>query len=73
MIQDRTKQVQNALDAVKAHCMRLRFEEDRTHYRVIYPEGYFPDGAQVSKRAGKRHALETLLNVMERHWKASLL
>ena len=72
-VQIRTKQVQNAIDAVKAHCMCARFEENRTHYRVIYPEGYFPDGVQVAKGGGKHTALARLLIVMERHWKDSQL
>lgn len=70
-IQSRVATVRERLAAVKAHCMCLRFEETRTHYRVIYPEGYFPQGVQVSKGLGKRIALERLLLVIERHWKES--
>jgi hypothetical protein len=52
--------------------MCLRFEETGTHFRVIYPDGYFPNGVQVDKRLGKIEALERILLAMERHWKESL-
>lgn len=71
IIQSRAEKVRERLAAVKAHCMCARFEEDRTHYRVIYPDGYFPAGVQVDKRLGKAVALERMLIVMERHWKES--
>lgn len=70
-IQTRVAKVRERLAAVKAHCMCLRFEETRTHYRAIYPEGYFPQGVQVDKRLGKSVALERMLLAMERHWKES--
>jgi hypothetical protein len=70
-IQTRIEKVREGLAAVKAHCMCLRFEETRTHYRAIYPDGYFPNGVQVDKRLGKHVALERMLIVMERHWKES--
>lgn len=70
-VRDATKAVRDAIVAVKSHCMCFRFEETGTHYRVIYPDGYFPNGAQVSKGLGKAEALSRLLGVMERHWKES--
>lgn len=66
-----TARVEEHLATVKDHCMCAKFEEDATHYRVIYPEGYFPEGVQCSKGGGKYVALERLLIVMERHWKES--
>ena len=72
-IHNRVAKVRDRLAAVKAHCMCLRFEETRTHYRVIYPDGYFPEGIQVDKRLGKHVALERMLIVMERHWKESFV
>lgn len=57
---------------VKSHCMCLKFEETRTHFRVIYPEGYYPNGVQVSKALGKAEALRKILVYMESHWQSSL-
>lgn len=67
------RRVKDRIEEVKAHCMCAKFEEDRTHYRVIYPEGYFPNGVQCSKGKGKIVALERLLIVMERHWRESFI
>jgi hypothetical protein len=70
-IQQRIAAASEAEQAVREHCMCLRFETTGTHYRVIYPDGYFPQGVQASKRMGKAEALTRMLDVMERHWKAS--
>lgn len=70
-VQAATKAVQESLDAVKSHCMCFCFEETTTHYRVLYPDGYFPNGVQASKRLGKAEALSRILGAMERHWKES--
>lgn len=66
------KAARDAEVAVKTHCMCLRFETTGTHYRVIYPDGYYPNGVQVDKRLGKREALTRMLAAMERHWHESL-
>lgn len=72
-VSDNINAVAVALEAVKAHCMCLKFEETETHYRVIYPNGFFPDGSQVHKGMGKAAALNRLADAMERHWKSSML
>lgn len=69
--QDNIAAVNNAMNRVKEHCMCFSFTETETHFRVIYPDGYFPDGVQVSKSLGKANALVRLFDAMERHWKAS--
>lgn len=68
-VQENIEDVMIALDNAKSHCMCLKFEETDTHYRVIYPSGYFPEGAQVHKGMGKAKALNKLVEVMERHFK----
>lgn len=71
-VTDSVATVRDLESQVKAHCMCLRYESDATHYRVIYPDGYFPNGVQVSKRLGKAEALRRILDAMERHWKGSI-
>jgi len=71
MIKENIKQAADAKAAVLAHCMCLKYEETGTHYRVIYPDGYYPNGVQVDKRLGKKEGHERLLAAMERHWKES--
>lgn len=73
VIQERTQAVLTAKSLVTEHCMCAKFEDLGSKFRVIYPEGYFPDGVQVSTEMGRAAALGKLLEVMERHWKASLL
>jgi len=71
-IQGNIKSLNEITAMVRSHCMCLKFEETQTHFRVIYPEGYYPNGAQASKALGKTEALYRLLSIMERHWQASL-
>lgn len=60
---------QNALTAVKQHCMCARFEDLGGAYRVLYAPGFRLDGVQaVYQGCGKRVALERMLKIMERHW-----
>lgn len=68
-VQENVALVNKALADVKDHCMCLKFEEDASHFRVIYPCGYFPEGVQVNKGMGKAAALNKMLEVMERHFK----
>ena len=56
---------------IRNHPMCLKFEQDRTHYRVLYPAGMCLDGAQAAFSMGKTLALTRLLGAMEKHWKAS--
>ena len=58
---------------VREHCMCAKFEDIGTHFRVVYPDGYYPNGAQAHKGSGQLVALNRLLEVMERHWKESIL
>lgn len=71
-VKERTHRVNDLIEQVKEHCMCARFEDDGVKFRVIYPEGYFPNGVQCSQGMGKAAALEKILDVMERHWKESL-
>lgn len=71
-IQGNIKSLNEITAMVRSHCMCLKFEETRTHFRVIYPEGYYPDGVQVSKALGKAEALRKILVYMESHWQSSL-
>jgi hypothetical protein len=72
-VQERTEAVVAAKKLVTEHCMCAMFGDLGGKFRVIYPEGYYPDGVQVSTEMGRAAALGKLLEVMERHWKASLL
>lgn len=53
---------------VKSHCMCLHFQELADRYRVIYPDGFFPNGVQASFGIGKAEALHRMLVAMEQHW-----
>jgi len=68
----RTEAVNKAMTSVKEHCMCAKIEDDGRHFIVIYPEGDFPThGARCDYSVnGKTWALDRLLEVMERHWKA---
>lgn len=58
-----------ALDAVRAHPMCAKFEDDGATFTVLYPAGDFHvDGTRVCYTKGKRWALEQMLVRMERHW-----
>lgn len=72
-ITERVAEIADLEAQVKAHCMCARFETDGTHFRVLYPPGYYPDGVQASKGLGKAEALRRLLSAMERHWQESML
>ena len=67
-VQENVAMVEEAMQNVLNHCMCAKFEDIGSHYRVIYPEGNYPDGVQCSKGMGKRAALQKLAEVMERHW-----
>lgn len=54
---------------VEAHCMCARFVDERQHFAVYYPEGFFPAGVRAHKDMGKAVALRRILAVMERHYK----
>lgn len=69
-IQERISAVLDAIEVVKSHCMCASFEDIGGAFRVIYPYGMFPHGAQANYSGpGKLVALNRLLDVMERHWK----
>jgi hypothetical protein len=70
-IQSRVNKVKILLKQVKKHCMCLKFEEDKTHYRIIHPEGFYPHGVQCSKQFGKAWALTKILKNIENHWQES--
>lgn len=72
-VQRNIQSFNDAKAEVLAHCMCRRFEDVGGKFRVIYPDGYFPNGVQVCKSMGKTKALQRLIEVMERHWKDSLL
>lgn len=69
-IRENIESYQDALTAVKQHCMCVRFEDLGGAYRVLYAPGFRLDGVQaVYAKVGKRAALERMLNAMERHWR----
>lgn len=70
-IAERVDKIEALKQQVRTHPMCLTFEEDETHYRAIYPAGMCLGGAQAAFRTGKGAALERLLIMMERHWRAS--
>lgn len=72
-IQANIQAVQDAYDAVKAHCMCLAIHDDGCVIRVIYPSGDWPqglDGVQCSYGVtyGKAEALNRILARMEADW-----
>lgn len=61
--------VVKAKDAVLAHPMCGRLEDDGAAFLVIFPAGDFPvDGVRVNYSGGKARALETCLGKMEMYW-----
>lgn len=63
-------QYEEALEAVKSHCMCANFKDSGGVYLVTYPEGFALGGARVAYQGvGKTVALKRLVEVMERHWK----
>lgn len=58
--------------AVQEHCMCARLIETDHNVTVLYPDGYYPNGARISFNAGKADAFAKLAEVMERHWQDSL-
>lgn len=75
VIAERTAQVAERRELVEAHCMCAKMDETPHSVTVYYPVGYFPNGARVATtgEGGKFVALGRLLDVMERHWKESML
>lgn len=68
-IRENAKRATEMLEKVKSHCMCARFEDLGGAYRVLYADGFFPNGVQAAyAQCGKAVALERMLNVMERHW-----
>ncbi len=57
---------------VLSHCMCAQFEEDATHFTVLYPPGYRVDGCRVSKSMGHAKALNMLVTKMELHWQGGI-
>lgn len=74
-IQDNIRKLQEAHEAVRAHCMCARFKDDGAFIVVTYPEGDWPDGVQGVQAGylitGKTLALTRILDRMERDWKNS--
>lgn len=67
--QQNAERVRELIKEVEAHPMCARFEFVDGLYRVLYPEGFYPNGAQANIGEGRAVALTRLLAVMERHWK----
>lgn len=68
-VQDNIAEVKFVLEAVKSHCMCAKFQEDKTHYLVIFPPSDWPvDGIRVAKDMGKAKALQMMLDKMEKFW-----
>lgn len=73
-IQDRIDEIAELVQQVRNHPMCARFTDEHGVYLVIYPEGYWPMGVQVTHtgRMGKATALRRLLLNMENHWRRAL-
>lgn len=67
-IQENMVLVAAAKAEINNHCMCARFTEDSNTYTVLYPAGFFPNGARASKGMGQAKALQRLIEVMERHY-----
>lgn len=67
-VKERTMVVNNLKYEIIGHCMCFVFSEDKYRYRVLTPEGYFPDLIQVDKDIGKAKALKKLLDAIETVW-----
>jgi len=68
-IQENLQEVKRLESLIESHCMAADFVKGKNIYLVIYPNGMFPEGAQVRyEKGGKIVALKRLLNAMERHW-----
>lgn len=73
-VQDNIAEVKFALEAVKNHCMCAKFQEDKTHYLVIFPPGDWPvDGIRVANGMGKVKALQVMIDKMEKFWLESFI
>ena len=67
--QENFEKMKALIAAIKDHCMCARFQSMNDRFRVIYPDGYFPNGVQASYSIGKIAALARILDMMEHHWK----
>lgn len=67
--QQNAERVRKLIAEVEEHPMCAKFEFVDGLYRVLYPVGFYPNGAQASIGEGRAVALQRLLQVMERHWK----
>lgn len=68
-VKENIQEIKRLEALIESHCMAADFVKGRNIYLVIYPNGMFPDGAQVRYRKGEKiEALKILLDAMEKHW-----
>lgn len=67
-VQQNIRNYQEAVRAVKEHCMCVDFEERRDEFFVKYPVGFSVNGATASKHVGKARVLKILIKHMELTW-----
>lgn len=68
------KAVTDLISEIKNHPMCMKFEDQGSHYQVIYPDGDFRiNGVRASTGGGKQKALYRILDRMEQDWVASSL
>lgn len=67
-IQNRIDQINTTKQAILTHCMCFDFAENKTHYQVIFPIGFYPEGIKAAKNIGKNDALKKMLDFMEKTW-----
>ncbi len=71
-IQENIAVVRSLRKRVQGHCMCLDLDETKTHIFIKYPEGYLLGGLRIEITT-KKEAFEKALDLMEKHWKESLL
>lgn len=71
-IQANVRRANDALAAVKAHCMAARVEVTKAHLMIWYAPGYRVDGLRVSLANGLAWACEQAIPRMEKHWVGGL-
>ena len=53
-VQENIQEVKKLEALVESHCMAADFVKGKNIYLVIYPNGMFPDGAQVRYERGEK-------------------
>ncbi len=71
-IQANIRRANDALAAVKAHCMAFNVVVKTDYLLVWYPLGFRTSGIRVSTENGLAKACEQAIDLMEIHWAGGL-